>query len=391
MKISVLGGLGLQGKAAVIDLSKSDMVDEVICADVSFDAWEEIAPFLDASKVKKVKIDASSKASILSLIGRDVDVVVDLLPVSYMAHACEAALEAGVPLVSTNYGAPIRHLDAPAKAAGIALMPECGLDPGIDLVICGHAVEQFDILNVINSYCGGIPEKEACDNALNYKISWNWDMVLRTQKRDSVFISDGKVFGIPAVDQHESRMVHQIDFPGIGTLEAVPNGDALFYTDLLGIKDDIREAGRYALRWPGWCSFWAPLKRLGFLSDDPVAGLDCRVSPHQLLVHHMGPQLQYTRDEADLVVMYNIFEGIRDGRRKVLQNSLVIRRDMVSGLFAMSIGVGYTAGIVARMIVDGRITAKGVLNPALDVPYSPFMAELSKRGIKVEEKVFLSD
>jgi len=109
-----------------------------------------------------------------------------------MANAFEAALETRVPLVSTNYGKPIQHLHEPAKAAGVSLMPECGLDPGIDLVICGHSVRQFDELNVLNSYCGGIPEKKACTNPLNYKISWNFDMVLRSQKRPSVFIRGGK-------------------------------------------------------------------------------------------------------------------------------------------------------------------------------------------------------
>ena len=75
---------------------------------------------------------------------KDVDVAIDLLPLPLMINAFEAALEARVPLVSTNYGAPIRRLHQAAAAAGVALMPECGLDPGIDLIICGHAARQFD-------------------------------------------------------------------------------------------------------------------------------------------------------------------------------------------------------------------------------------------------------
>jgi len=62
-----------------------------------------------------------------------------------------------------------------------------------------------------------------------------------------------------------------------------------------------------------------------------------------------------------------------------------LKRDFKTGLFAMSIGVGYTASIVAQMIGSGQITQKGVLNPAIDVPYAPFMAELTKRGIEVTE------
>jgi len=43
--------------------------------------------------------------------------------------------------------------------------------------------------------------------------------------------------------------------------------------------------------------------------------------------------------------------------------------------------------IVAQMIASGEIAAKGVLNPALDVPYAPFMAALAKRGIVVTEEL----
>ena len=259
------------------------------------------------------------------------------------------------------------------------------MDPGIDLIICGHAARQFDELHVINSYCGGIPEKKACDNPLNYKISWNWDMVLRAQKRKSVFMKNGQHIAVSADDQHANKMVHRINFPGLGELEAVPNGDAVFYTDLLGVTDTIQEAGRYALRWPGWCDFWHPLKKFGFLSDNPLEGVDCALSPHQFLVDLMAPHLQYREGEKDLVAMYNVFEGLKAGRKKRMITTLMIERDLKTGLFAMSIGVGYTASVVAQMVGSGQITKKGVLNPAIDVPHGPFMAEMSKRGIEVTE------
>ncbi|UCF91584.1 MAG: hypothetical protein JSW39_25480 [Desulfobacterales bacterium] len=159
---------------------------------------------------------------------------------------------------------------------------------------------------MLDSYCGGIPEKKACDNPLNYKISWNWDMVLRSQKRESVFVKDGRQITISAADQHENEMIHQISFPELGVLEAIPNGNAVFYADLLGFGATVRQAGRFALRWPGRCAFWRPLKKFGFLSDEPLAKGDCPVSPRQFLVDLMAPQLQYRDDEKDIVVMYNV-------------------------------------------------------------------------------------
>ncbi|MFZ0614070.1 MAG: saccharopine dehydrogenase C-terminal domain-containing protein [Desulfobacterales bacterium] len=391
MKIVVLGGLGMQGKAALVDLVNIDPVDDIICADADLKDWKQLEGFLDTSRIRPVQVDGTSSKALVSLLSQDVDVAIDLLPLPLMVNAFEAALEAGVPLVSTNYGKPIRRLHQAAAAAGVALMPECGLDPGIDLIICGHAVRQFDRLELIDSYCGGLPERKACDNPINYKISWNWDGVLRSQKRDSVFIEDGLRLEVPAADQHASKMIHQVEFPGLGALEAIPNGDAGFYTDLLGVSATVRRAGRYSLRWPGWCAFWQPLKALGFLSDTPLTGLPCPVSPHRFLAELMPSYLQYRDDEKDIVAMLNRFEGLKNGRKKSIRTYLLIERNLQTGLFAMSAGVGFTAAIVARMIARKQITAAGVLSPALDVPCEAFMSELSKRGIMVKEEVVVEE
>src|SRR5574341_189438 len=204
MKVLVLGGLGLQGKAAVLDLARSEGVTEGLCADLDTTGLEKLARIADLRRVRTLRLDASSKAGLVSLLRQGVDAAIDLLPLPLMRTAFEAAMEAGVPLVSTNYAKTVRDLDARAVAAGVSLMPECGLDPGIDLVLLGHAVKEFDQVHRIDSYCGGIPEKRACDNPISYKISWNWDMVLRTQARDSVFIQDGRRLEVPAAEQHET-------------------------------------------------------------------------------------------------------------------------------------------------------------------------------------------
>ncbi|MCU0558828.1 MAG: saccharopine dehydrogenase NADP-binding domain-containing protein [Desulfobacterales bacterium] len=385
MKIAVLGALGMQGKAALLDLARSERVKQVVCADASLAGWDAFAARSDTAKIAPVRIDASSQPALAALLRQGVDAVIDLLPQPLMVNAFEAALEARVPLVSTNYGKPVHHLHAKARAAGVALMPECGLDPGIDLVICGHAVKQFDELHLLNSYCGGFPEKKACTNPLNYKISWNFDMVLRSHKRPAVFVREGRTVSIPAERQHENEMIHTVHFPGLGELEAIPNGDAAFYTGLLGIGGTIREAGRYSLRWPGWCAFFAAIKRLGLLSDEPLKGLSPPLTPHAFMVRLLEPQLQYADDEKDLVAMINVFSGLKGGRRKTLTSTLLIERDLTSGLFAMSVGVGCPASIVAQMLAAGEIPSKGVLNPAVDVPHGPFMAQLRERGILVHE------
>jgi saccharopine dehydrogenase-like NADP-dependent oxidoreductase len=58
---------------------------------------------------------------------------------------------------------------------------------------------------------------------------------------------------------------------------------------------------------------------------------------------------------------------------------------------AMSMGVGFTASIVAQMIACGEITATGVLTPALHVPGRLFMDRMAERGIVVEEEEEIID
>jgi len=385
LKVAVLGGMGLQGRAAMADLARFEDVTEIVCVDLTTNSLEKITGLVDLRRVTPVKFDASSKESLASVLRQGVDVAIDLLPLPLMLNAFDAAIEAGVPLVSTNYASTIRHLHDRAVDAGVSLMPECGLDPGIDLVIFGHWINQFDEVHVLNSYCGGFPEAKACDNPLKYKLSWNWDMVLGSQNRKAVLIKDGRRVTIEPSAQHENPMIHQLDFPGLGELEAFPNGDAAYYTDFLGISETIQETGRYSLRWPGWCAFWAPLKTLGFLSDDPVDGLEGKVSPRRFLEKFLGPKLKYRDGEKDIVAMLNIFKGVKDGRKKSVVTTLIIERDLETGLFAMNQGVGYPVSIVAHMMANKEIDKKGILSPATDIPYSSFMNQLGLRGITIDE------
>jgi saccharopine dehydrogenase-like NADP-dependent oxidoreductase len=386
MKALVLGGCGIQGRAALYDLSRNPDVAQITCADLQPDLIDAL-DFLDTAKIRPVSLDAGDPDALASTMGDRFDVVLDFLPPQFARSVAEAAIRNGVPLVNTNYGYDLMDLDPAAKEKGICILPECGLDPGIDLVLYRSSLQYFDVVFKLNSYCGGIPEKAACDNPLNYKISWNLYAALKSQTRDAILIADSARIHIPAEDQHANPFIHEIEFPGLGTLEAIPNGNAAYFADLLKMGAHLTETGRYSLRWPGWCSFWNPLKRLGLLSDAPVDGWPDTVTPLEMVAKLLEPQLQYKEREKDLCVMVNRVEGQRKGKRQILTYSLLIERDLSTGLMAMSRGVAYPACIAAEMIVKGEITKKGVLSPAMDVPCDVFMDRLQKKGIEVEETI----
>ena len=383
MNVLVLGGCGIQGRAALYDLSRNASVDHVTCADIQPELVHSF-DFIDKAKIQIVRIDANDPNALASKMDEKFDVVLDFLPPQCIRTVAVAAIKSGVHLVNTNYAYDILDLDHAAKERGISIIPECGLDPGIDLVIYQHGLMHFDEVYKINSYCGGIPEKAACDNPINYKVSWNLDAVLKSQNRDATLVKDRKTIHIPADNQQDNEFIHQIEFPGLGRLEAIPNGDAAYFCGLLNIKDKLVETGRYTLRWPGWCDFWKPMKQLGFLDDTPVKNLPCELTPNEFMTKLLAPRLQYKKDEKDLAVMLNEFEGLKDGKRILMTCSLSIERDLNTGLMAMSMGVAYPACIVAEMIVKSIIEKKGVLSPAKDIPPDLFMAELKKRGIMVK-------
>jgi len=274
---------------------------------------------------------------------------------------------------------------------GIILMPESGLDPGIDLVLSGYGVSRMDEVYELHSYCGGIPEPKAIDNPLKYKISWTWEGVLSFYRMPARIMREGRIIDIPAKEIHAAKWVDTIDFPEVGPLELILNGDALVFADHLGLSKTLRSATRCTMRWPGHSDLWRKLIDLNFLSDEPVQGLSFYITPHQFMVKHLEPQLQYGEDERDIVAMRVIIAGKQNGKGMRIIHDLVDLRDQETGLFAMNRTVGYTASIVAQMIANGEIKGKGVLTPLRDIPYKRFLEEINKRGISIKEKIETED
>jgi len=79
-----------------------------------------------------IPLDASNSAALEAEIAK-YDLVVSLIPYTFHADVIKAAIKAKIHVVTTSYVSPaMRELDAEAKAAGIVVMNEIGVDPGID-------------------------------------------------------------------------------------------------------------------------------------------------------------------------------------------------------------------------------------------------------------------
>lgn len=380
----LLLGLGLQGKATLHDFESSSEVERIVVAEREARSARDWIEARGYRKPAVVELDADDGAALARVIETSgCDIVVCMLPAVFNPVIAKAAIDAGLPFVSTSYAGKTAELDGLAKERGVTVLPEMGFDPGIDLVLARLAIDSLDDVEGLNSYGAGVPEPSAADNPLKYKITWTFDGVLKAYKRDARLLIDGEERRIPGTEIFRPENTHEIDVPGLGLLEAYPNGDAMHFAQLFGLGKSLRRMGRYAARWPGHCAFWRSMAELDFLSDEPTRLGGGSFSPREFLVHHLTPRLQFAPHERDVAFLRVEAWGRKAGRARRIVYDLLDYRDLQTGLFAMNRTVGFTASIAAHLVARGEVRQSGVLSPARDVPGDRVIDELKRRGIEV--------
>jgi len=380
MKILLLG-VGLQGKAALQHLATSPEVTQVIAADANYQGLQNFVQSLNSDKVIPIKLDVRDEAAVSEQMQK-VDAVIVLLPQGFRVQMLELAIENGIHFIETSYALPeYTHLGQLAEAKGITILPECGLDPGIDLVLAGQAIRDLDEVHELHAYGTGVPEPAAADNPINYKVSWTFAGVLSAYQRPAKMLKDGAVIDLTPSQMFSPENMHRVTLDTLGEMEAYYNGDAVKYLDIFNIRETTVSTGRYSLRWPGHAAFWKKMVDLGFLSEGPIKVGEQEVSPRQFVHDLIEPQIHYAPDEHDVAGIRIDVRGLKDGKCKRIIYQMIDRRDLETGLLAMQRTVGYTASIGAQMVLRGDITKRGLLTPTRDIPVDKFMAELEKRKI----------
>lgn len=374
------------------------------------------------------------------------DAVVSLLPAPLHPRVARICLDRGKPLVTTSYvSEAMRALDREARERGVLLLNECGLDPGIDHLMAmdgierlgrqGHAVVGY------SSCAGGLPAPTANgsrnDNPWGYKLGWSSRGVLVAARSPVCYLHEGRV--VEAATPFEPAALRglptrEMDVPEVGTLEVYANRDSLPYRDFYGL-DHADTVFRGTLRYPGWSATcralldldllseepgdltgatWADLLEsrlpdrpvdlrtavatfLGLAIDDPVldrlawlglledqplpVGAD---TPLDALAARMDATLRYGPGERDLVVLVHRFavQG-EDGTRRVLESRLQVRGEAGDDS-GMARTVGLPAATACRLILEDRVSLRGVQIPTSPELVQPLLAGLAARGISIE-------
>lgn len=373
------------------------------------------------------------------------DLSVSLLPYAHHVMVAKKCIAHKKDMVTTSYVKPaMQALDGEAKNAGIIILNELGLDPGIDhmsaMRIIDHIHGKGGKVEEFYSICGALPAPEGCNNPFNYKFSWSPKGVVMASNNDANYLKQGKIIPVPTENLFKNPI--KTTFPEVGNLEIYPNRDSVPYIDLYGIPE-TRTILRGTFRHPGWCRSLDAMKALKLTSNDKYdftgktfAGMVAMLigendpsdikakaakflglnadahalkavewlglfdnkpmnrkedSPFEVTSDLMIEKMMIGREERDMVVLQHSFlASYPDGTKEVIKSSMLDFGTLATDT-AIARTVALPAAMGVEMILAGKIKEKGVYIPVLPGIYNPILDRLETVGIKMVEEFGLPE
>ncbi|MEA3478847.1 MAG: saccharopine dehydrogenase C-terminal domain-containing protein [Bacteroidota bacterium] len=373
------------------------------------------------------------------------DLSVSLLPFAYHAMVAKLCVRHKKNMVTTSYVQPeMKALDEEAKKAGIIILNEIGVDPGIDhmsaMRIIDHVHDKGGKIEEFYSFTGALVAPEVEKNPFNYKFTWAPKGVVMASKNDGNYLRHGETIYVEPKDLFKNPLV--VDFPEIGKLEVYPNRDSFPYIELYGISE-TNTIFRGTFRYEKWCEVLDAMKTIDLLSYDkidmsgmtyrdfmahmigadesenicvkvaeklnieeesnPIIALDWlglfdndlidrgEESPFELVSDLMIGKMMIEEDERDMIAMMHTFlASYPDGGREVIKSTLL---DFGTPATDTSVArtVALPAACAVDMILKGKINITGVHIPVIPEIYNPVLDQLEMLGIKMIEQYGLPE
>lgn len=378
MKMLVLGA-GLQGSACAYDLLQDPAVKEVRLADIRI---ADVEPFLAPYSGKRLiptPLDVRDEDAVLALM-KESDAVMSALPYYFNYDMAVAAVDAGVHFCDLGGNTEIvfkqKTLHDRAAAGGVSVVPDCGLAPGMVNILAQHGIRQFDQVDAVRIYVGGLPQNP--EPPLNYQIVYSLEGVLDYYTTLSWVLRGGKRTRVKALSEREP-----VEFPApLGTLEAFHTAGGLS-TMAFRYEGKIPTMEYKTLRYPGHAALMESIRELGLLDLEPVEVKGHQVVPRDSFIATVGPKLRKPNGK-DLVALRVTVEGTKSGTSKRVGWELLDYFDAERGISAMERTTGYSLAITGLMQARKKV-APGVLTPDEAIPAEQYIAELGKRGVNIKE------
>ncbi len=398
-------------------------------------AWQKIGGHPGGSPLSFDVFDEKQRDVMIS----GADIVVSLLPFRMHPLVAESCLKHRRHLVTASYiSSEIQELDRAADDAGILMLNEMGVDPGIDhmsaMCIIDRIRGEGGKIEIFESNTGGLVAPGSDNNPWNYKFTWNPRNVVLAGQAGARFLHNSRFKYIPYHKIFERyEVIRVLD---LGEFEVYPNRDSLKYQEEYGLQE-VSTMFRGTIRRRGFCDAWNTLVQLGATDDsylvecpgmmsyrdftnsflaynvvDPVEkklanyldlqedgdilyklkwlGLFDREkygkqdqTPARVLQNLLEEKWALDPGDRDMIVMQHQFEYLVDNQRKRLLSSMACIGDEET---AMSRTVGLPIGVAVKLILQGKIPLTGVRMPIHPEIYEPILGELETMGISFIEE-----
>lgn len=376
MRLAVIGA-GLMGRAAVYDLSKLDDVESVGVFDIDSELAEAVARDFGHGKAIAGQLDASDEAKAAGVL-QGYDGAISCVTYALNPVLSRAAIAAKCHLVDLGgNNDTVREqlgMDIRASKAGVLIVPDCGLAPGMVAVLVRDAVVRMESVNSVRIRVGGLPQNPK--PPLNYQMVFSAEGLINEYWEPCVILEGGRKKIVEPMSQIEA-----LEFESVGRLEAFyTSGGTSTLPD--SYEGDIDFLDYKTIRYPGHCEMIRPMLQIGLASREKLVVEGVKVSPRSVFKRVLEDNLSY--GDLDMVLVRVTAQGKLGGTDHTVVYQLVDRQQSAKDLTAMMRMTAFPASIVLWMITAGHITERGCKPQELVVDSSLFIDQLLARGIDLK-------
>lgn len=385
---SLIIGAGRQGTAAAVDLGLRCGATQIVMADRDAAIAAASAARVNALVGREVARSITLAADDLSAAGAafaETDVVLSAVPYYFNLAHSKLAIAHRVHFVDMGGNTDVVReqlaLDAEARAAGVVILPDCGMGPGLVNVLAVHLMEQLDETHDIYMADCGLPADPT--PPWNYTCTFHLNGLTNEYDGLVPLLRDGKIFMAEALSDLQTE-----DLGELGTYESfIAAGGS---TAPWSFEGRVRTFETRIMRYPGHHVWFSGFKALGLFSETPVEVGGVRIVPrdfyHHLLAKHItAPQVK------DVCTMVGRATGLKAGRPTEVRVTLQDRFDPEMGLTGMERLTGWHCSVMMDLIARGQLPpgARALEARLLDAAPTAeaVLAEMGRRGIPTHVRV----
>jgi len=373
MTKAVILGCGKVGSVMARDLAETEGW-EVLSVDPSEESLKQVA---ERPGIETRVADCSDQ-KIVTELAESHDIVIGALP-SFLGYAAmESVVKTGTSMCDISFMTDeFRDLHDLAVKNDCTVIADCGVAPGMSNILSAWGVSKLDRADMVEILVGGLPRERHLP--WEYKAGFSPYDVIEEYVRPSRVVENGEIVIKEALSEPEP-----VTFDGVGTLEAFNTDGLRSLVDTLDVPN-MREK---TMRYPGHIDLVRAMRDTGLFDEEPIEVDGVMVRPRALVAKLLFPKWTFDPFEEDLTVMRVTVEGELDGVDTRMRWDLLDRLDPETGFTSMSRTTGFTATVVAAMIVEGSLAPRGVFAPEQIATEDGFldrlMDGLASRGVNYE-------